>query len=198
LKTFPGDGPEEQLPPLPPHIEEAVQSIAMLHNAHHKNASRLARLVDFASSQVSRPACLVLIGAATLLWVAANLALIASGLAPFDPPPFAWANDILTLLALVVAVLIVTTQRRAGKLSERREQMTLELTLLTEQKTAKIIALIEEMRRDSPQLANRIDREAREMSAPTDPHLVLGAIEETASEIGKPAPPPAKEFANDK
>lgn len=183
---------------LPPHIEEAVQSIALLHNAHHKNASRLEMLVDFASAQVSRPACLVLLGCATLAWVAANLVLELFGFAPFDPPPFAWANDLLTLLALAVAVMIVTTQRRAGKLSERREQMTLELTLLTEQKSAKIIALIEEMRRDSPALANRIDQEARDMSAPADANLVLDKIEETASGIGKPPPPPAKDFANDK
>ena len=183
---------------LPPHVEEAVQSIALLHNAHHRNASRLEKLVDFASAQVSRPACLVILASATLLWVAANLVLPAFGVAPFDPPPFAWANDILTLLALVVAVMIVTTQRRAGRLGERREQMTLELTLLTEQKTAKIIALIEEMRRDSPQLHNRIDQEARDMSAPADPNLVLGAIEETASGIGKPPSPPEKDFAPEK
>ena len=183
---------------LTPHIEEAVQSIALLHNAPHRNASRLEMLVDFASAQVSRPACLVLLGCATLAWVAANLVLEYFGFAPFDPPPFAWANDVLTLLALAVAVMIVTTQRRAGKLSERREQMTLELTLLTEQKSAKIIALIEEMRRDSPALANRIDQEARDMSAPADANLVLDKIEETASGIGKPPPPPAKDFANDK
>jgi uncharacterized membrane protein len=179
---------------LPPHVEEAVQSIALLHKAHHRNASQLEKLVDFASAQVSRPACLVVIGSLTLFWVAANLLLMGNGLAPFDPPPFAWANDILTLFALVVAVMIVTTQRRAGRLGERREQMTLELTLLTEQKTAKIIALMEEMRRDMPQLHNRIDQEARDMSAPADPNAVLGAIEETASDIAKPAPPPEKDF----
>jgi uncharacterized membrane protein len=182
---------------LPPHVEEAVQSIALLHHAHHKNASRLEKLVDFASAQVSRPACLVILAIASLLWVAANLVLPGFGLAPFDPPPFAWGEDLLTFLALVVAVMIVTTQRRAGRLGERREQMTLELTLLTEQKTAKIIALLEEMRRDMPQLHNRIDQEARDMSAPADPNLVLGAIEETASVIGKP-PPPEKDFADDK
>jgi uncharacterized membrane protein len=186
--TLPGE--------LPPHVEDAVQTIALLHNAHHRNASRLEKLVDFASAQVSRPACLVIIASATLLWVAANLLLANLGLTPFDPPPFAWANDLLTLLALAVAVMIVTTQRRAGRLGERREQMTLELTLLTEQKTAKIIALIEEMRRDSPQLHNRIDQEARDMSAPADPNQVLGAIEDTASGIAKP-PPPTKDFAND-
>jgi hypothetical protein len=51
------DQPAEKLPGPPAHIEEAVQFIAMLHNAHHKNVSRLEKLVDFASAQVS---CLVL------------------------------------------------------------------------------------------------------------------------------------------
>jgi uncharacterized membrane protein len=105
---------------LPPHIEEAVQSIALLHKAHHKNASRLERLVDFATAQVSRPACLMIIGSVTLLWGAANLALAQAGLTPFDPPPFAWAMDAISFLALVLAVMIVTTQRRAGRLGERR------------------------------------------------------------------------------
>ena len=181
---------------LPPHVEEAVQSIALLHTAHHKNASRLERLVDFASAQVSRPACLVAVGCVTLAWLAANLILQSQGLTPFDPPPFAWANDILTFLALMMTVMIVTTQRRASRLGERREQMTLELTLLTEQKTAKIIALLEEMRRDSPQFTNRFDKEAHDMSAPSDPNQVLGAIEETASGIAKP-PPQEKDFAHE-
>ncbi len=168
---------------LPPHIEEGVQSIALLHNAHHKNASRAAKLVDAASSLVSRPLFLVVICLALVAWVAGNEALAAAGLRPLDAPPFPWADDMVTLLALIVAVLIVITQQRAGMLSERREQMTLELTLLSEQKAAKIISLIEEIRRDSPQLHNRIDPEAHEMSTRADPNMVLVAIQETATEI---------------
>ena len=173
---------------LPPHIEEGVPSIALLHNAHHKNASRAEKLVDAVSSLVSRPVFLVVICLAVVAWVAVNEALAAAGLSPLDAPPFPWANDIVTLLALIVAVLIVITQQRAGRLSERREQMTLELTLLSEQKAAKIIYLIEEMRRDSPQLQNRVDSEAREMSTRADPNMVLVAIEETASEIKRHPP----------
>ena len=180
-------------------IEEAVQSIALLHNAHHKNASRAEKLVDVASALVSRPAFLVVIVIMVALWMTANTALAALGLPVFDAPPFLWLVDCVTLLALIVAVLIVISQQRAGKLAERREQMTLELTLLTEQKTAKIIARIEELRRDSPAVYNRIDSDAREMSTRVDPVHVLGAIEETASEIKKhPGPQelskePAKE-----
>ena len=52
------------------------------------------------------------------------------------------------LLALYVTVLILTTQRRDDQLASYREQLTLELAILGEQKSAKIISLLEELRRD--------------------------------------------------
>jgi uncharacterized membrane protein len=61
--------------------------------------------------------------------------------------------------------------------------MTLELTILTEQKVAKIIELVEELRRDSPQVRDRVDSEARDMATKADPHAVLGAIDETNREM---------------
>jgi uncharacterized membrane protein len=71
------------------------------------------------------------------------------------------------------------SQRRKDELSELREQLTLELAIMTEQKGAKLIALMEEMRRDNPLLANRVDTEADDMSAPADPEAVLEAFQET-------------------
>ncbi len=55
-------------------------------------------------------------------------------------------------------MLILTTQRRADELAQHREQLTLELAILSEQKTAKVIELLEEMRRDNPNLRNRPTR----------------------------------------
>ena len=74
---------------------------------------------------------------------------------------------------------ILTTQRREDQLAGYREQLTLELAILGEQKSAKIIALLEEMRRDSPTLRNRVDEEATAMSVAADPQAVLDAIKET-------------------
>lgn len=176
---------------LPPHIGEIVQSIALLHAEHHRKATTAERAVDRATGLVSRPSFLGVLGIGVILWVTSNVLLPLMGYPAFDGPPFPWLADILALLALIIAALIVMTQRRADKLAELRDQMTLELTLLTEQKTAKIIALIEEMRRDSPALRNRIDHEASIMATPTDAGAVMVAIEETDREIRQtvvPAP----------
>jgi len=89
----------------------------------------------------------------------------------------------LTLMALFLAVLILSTQRRADQLGNLRSQMTLELAILTEQKTTKLIELLEELRRDSPEVRDRVDAEASEMASRADPHEILNAIEKTNNAI---------------
>jgi hypothetical protein len=54
---------------------------------------------------------------------------------------------------------------------------------VTERKVAKVIELIEELRRDSPTLKNRADPEARQMSVRTSPGEVLIAIKDSHEEM---------------
>jgi uncharacterized membrane protein len=70
-------------------------------------------------------------------------------------------------------VLILTTQRRDDQLASYRAQLTIELAILSEQKSAKIISLLEEQRRDHPHLENRADNEAAAMAEAADPQAVL-------------------------
>ena len=67
----------------------------------------------------------------------------------------------------------------SDRLASRREQMTLELAFLSEHKTAKIIALLEELRLDSPDVKNRVDNEAAAMARPSDTRAVRDAIKDT-------------------
>ena len=78
-----------------------------------------------------------------------------------------------------ITALVLMSQRRKDELSELREQLNLELAIMTEKKVAKLIALNEEMRRDHPQLADRVDHQAEAMSKPADPEAVLDAFKET-------------------
>ncbi len=78
-----------------------------------------------------------------------------------------------------MTALILTTRRRGDQFASHREQLTLELGILSEQKAAKIIQLLEELRRDNPLLENRIDEEAEALSTPADPQAVLDAIKNT-------------------
>ena len=164
---------------LPAHIEETVQAIARLQADHRNEAGTLQRLVDRLTAWIGRPQFIAALTLAIVLWVVANLMASRAGFVPWDEPPFAWLQGLLALLALYVAVLILTTQRREDLLAGYREQLTLELSILGEQKSAKIIALLEEMRRDSPTLKNRVDDVATAMSVAADPQAVLDAIKES-------------------
>jgi uncharacterized membrane protein len=168
---------------IPPHIAETIHSIALLHAEHHRKSTLAERIIDRLTLFVGRPIFLLTLLTIALLWVATNWIIMLSGGAPLDPPPFAWMELFLTAVALIIAVMILTSQSRADRFANLREQMTLEATLLTEQKTRKIIGLLEELRRDSPGVRDRCDIEAEQMAAKIDPHEVQTAFEERAQEI---------------
>ena len=160
------------------HVDDTVQAIAEVHRRHERSASRLQKAVDSVTSTVSRPALVVGLAVTVLAWMAANAWLHAHGHWAPDPPPFVALELAGTMLALVLAVLILSTQARDDKLARRRADLTLELALLNERKTAKLIQLVEELRRDDPHTADRHDPEAEELARNTDPHAVLDAIED--------------------
>jgi uncharacterized membrane protein len=164
---------------LPEHIEDTIRATVELYAAHRRAATRaqlvVARVVDL----LGRPGCIGLLIAAILCWIGGNLLALAFGYTPIDPPPFSWLELVVSLMALCITALILTTQRRDDQLAEHREQMTLELAILSEQKLAKIIQLLEESRRDNPLLDNRVDASADAMATPADPQLLGHTINRT-------------------
>ena len=191
---------EDLTPILPAHIEGTIQSIARLHAEHHQAATRLQRMVDRMTGLVGQPRFIGALTCLVMLWIGGNLLLASVGDPALDPPPFVWLDGAVGLAALYIALLILTTQRRADQLAQHREQLTLELAILNEQKTAKVIELLEEMRRDNPNLRDRIDREAAAMAVPADPQAVLDAIKVSHAEaelLEGPAPVEAEVQALD-
>jgi uncharacterized membrane protein len=179
---------DDASPILPAHIEETVRAIARLQAQHESQATPLERQMERLTATIGRPGFLIWLGLVVSGWSLANLAAGAMGYPPVDPPPFSWMQGAITLSALCVTVIILTTQRRADALAGLRSQLTLELAILGEQKTAKVIDLLEEIRRDNPLLTNRRDPEASAMARPADPEAVLEAIASApVSELGEDA-----------
>ncbi|MGZ5855656.1 MAG: hypothetical protein ACXWJK_00325 [Burkholderiaceae bacterium] len=58
-----------------------------------------------------------------------------------------------------------------------RNYQSRQATLITEQKTTKIIQILEDFRVDLPNAKNRIDPEVEDMKIETNPHEVLNAID---------------------
>lgn len=167
---------------LPPHIEAAVHSIAQLHVEHHKNATPLQRTLGGIKALLAQPWFIGVLTALLVGWIGFNLLIEALGYPQLDPPPFPVLGFTLSVASLYIVILILAAQRQEDQLAQLREQLTLELALLSEQKTAKVIQLLEEFRRDLPLVHNRIDEQADAMAEPADPGRVLEAIKETHAE----------------
>ncbi len=84
-----------------------------------------------------------------------------------------------------MTVVILTTENRQSEFGEQRSRLNLQSTLLAERKTAKIIQLLEELRYDLPNVVNREDREAEELTLPTDPHALALELEKRAPARGE-------------
>ena len=163
---------------LPAHIEDTVGAIARLHAAHHAGALPLQRLLARLTKGASHQLFVCALLATVAAWVTLNIWLPKLGFPAFDEPPFNALQGAMSFAGLVIASLILTTQRRDDELASYREQLTLELSIIAEQKTAKIIELLEELRRDMPSVVNRVDEEANALAQSTDPEMILAAIKD--------------------
>jgi uncharacterized membrane protein len=178
--------PEPSLEPpndLPSHVDQTVKAIAKLHADHHRSATPLQRIVDRMTDVVSHPSFIGAVTMTVIAWIAGNLLLARFAGWRIDGPAFPWLQGAGELGAIYITTLVLISQRRKDELSELREQLTLELAIMTEQKGAKIIALMEEMRRDSPQMVDRVDHQANAMATPADPSAVHEAFKETHEEM---------------
>ncbi len=169
-------------PDLPGHIEESVHALAELNAEHHRQAPPLQRMVDRSVKLVGQPGFVAELTAFLASWIILNLALGRIGGA-FDDPPFPILQGLATIGALYITVLILITQRHEAELTDHRAQLTLELAVLGEQRNAKIVELIEEMRRDNPMIRDRPDAHAEALSVPADPQQVLEAIKTKHGEM---------------
>ncbi len=163
---------------LADHVAESVEAVASFHREHYRSATDAQRAIDAVTDRLGSPAAVVVLVAVVAAW--AGLAVWRGG-ARADQPALMWLELAATVAALLVSVLILATQRRENLLADRRAQLTLELALLTDKKSAKIIALLEELRRDAPNLADRADPESEDMAKPTDAAAVAASIEAKAS-----------------
>jgi uncharacterized membrane protein len=167
---------------IPAHVKDAVTSVAELHQRAEDDLNRHQRGVELLTAQLGRPRSLYMIVIAVAGWVGFNLILMSQGQRPIDPPPFQGLQGVITLSALLVATMVLTTQNRQHDGDARRSRLALNVNMLTETEVTKLIALLEELRRDLPNVRNRRDDEAEEMQKPVDPKEIALAMEKQLDE----------------
>jgi uncharacterized membrane protein len=159
------------------HLVENVEAVSAIYQRAEESLKWRQRLIETVTQQLGRPLFLYSMLAFIAAWVGYNSLAPLFGARPFDPLPFSALQGLIGFGALLMATLVVITQNRQGRLEDHRAHIDLQVNLLAEKKIAKLIALVEELRRDLPAVPQRYDAEAEAMELPADPIIVADAIQ---------------------
>lgn len=159
------------------HVGKTVGQLAELHRRHRDSSTRAQRLANRLTRLLGRPGAIAIAVMLIAAWVLGNLSALRFHLHPLEPAPFPDLALALGVTAVVVALLILSTQQHGEELAERRAELTLQMALISERKVAKIIALLEEQRVENPLLSSRHDPEAEQMSRTADAGQALERLD---------------------
>jgi uncharacterized membrane protein len=165
--------------PVPDHVTENIDAVLALRAKSERRVHRGQRVVESLTGSLGKPRTLYVLLASVLLWASYNHSLAVAGGRPFDPPPYFYLQGVIALYAAIMTTIILITQSRQSKEAERNVHLELQMSLLAEQRTAKIIALLEELRRDLPNVQNRVDPVADALQEAVPPTAVSSALDQT-------------------
>ncbi|MBN3899664.1 MAG: DUF1003 domain-containing protein [Nostoc sp. NOS(2021)] len=165
--------------PLPDPIAKNIEAIISLHTQEVRDIPAHQRILEAIATFFGRPIFLYSLLLILAIWIFSSF---LDGFLPFNLPLFSWSDQGLDAAALVISTGVLVRQTRQENFAEQRAQLMLQLNLLSEQKIAKIIALLEELRTDLPNVINRHDSEAQLMQQAADPIAVLEALQKNLTE----------------
>jgi uncharacterized membrane protein len=164
-------------PEIPAHVGQKIQTTTALFAQAEERAGRHQLAIERATNALGTPATAYALSMLVGIWMTSNALAPRLGLVAPDPPPFQWLQCTVAVAALLMTVTILTSQNRVAKLVQHRAQLDLHVNLIAEEKIAKLIALVEELRRDLPTVKNRRDTLAESMTAAVDVHAVANELE---------------------
>ncbi|MES2192595.1 MAG: DUF1003 domain-containing protein [Pseudomonadota bacterium] len=165
---------------------ENVQSMRRVEEAALANRSRADRMAAFIAGFCGSMTFVWLHVAAFSMWIVFNA---FPGLNHFDPYPFTFLTLVVSLEAIFLSSFILISQNYELRISERRNQLDLQINLLTEQENTKMLQLLERIASkvgaDDPD-----DTDLRILKENTDPEKLISQIEQaqraTAPATDKP------------
>lgn len=146
MATVPEDPPRASGPNTVEELTRRnVDRVLALEAVDHQKATTADRVAD-AITGFSGSIKFVWITVLTVGgWVVLNLALPQAD--RIDPFPFSLLTLVLSVEAIFLSIFILMSQNRASRISEKRSQLDLQLTMLSEQENTKMLLMLEQIGR---------------------------------------------------
>ena len=124
--------------------ERNVEAIHRLDSEAQRSEGAIDAVADRISSFCGSTLFLVVHVLWFALWIGGNVSL---GARAFDPYPFTFLTLVVSLEAIFLSSFILISQNRASRISERRNQLDLQINLLTEQENTKMLEMLQRISR---------------------------------------------------
>ena len=134
------------------------------------------RVADKLTAAFGSMAFLVLNVVWFIVWITINLGLIP-GIEPFDPFPFGFLTMVVSLEAIALAIIVLMSQNRASKIADLREEVDLQVNILTEKEITKLLQVVAQLAENQGLDLSR-DRELQAMLRPSDTEKLEKDIEQ--------------------
>lgn len=115
-----------------------------------------------------------------LVWILANVGLIPM-FKPFDPFPFGLLTMIVSLEAIILAIFVLISQNRASSVDDLREEIDLQVDIITEQELTKLMAMVSELMKKN-EIDISKDETLTSMLQPTNMAKIEKALEKQVIE----------------
>lgn len=112
-----------------------------------KHRSFLTRLADSLTVWCGSPIFFALNAIWFAAWIVINTNLIP-GVKAFDPFPFGLLTMVVSLEAIFLAIFVLISQNRSSHTSTIRDEVNLQVNMITEQEITKILHILCDMRKE--------------------------------------------------
>ena len=148
---------------IPSFISENIDAVIGAEQAVNRRRSRSEAVYEFVGGLIGTLNFVVFQLIGSVLWVMINAGLMPL-IRPFDPFPFPILNQIIALEAVLMTAFVLMKQNRMSKLADRRAHLDLQINLMTERETTKIIGMLLEIGKRFDIQHKVLDEESRQLS----------------------------------
>ena len=149
--------------PLPSFVSENIDAIIGAEQAANRRQSRSEVIYEFVGGSIGTLNFVVFQLIGVILWVAINTGLMPL-VHPFDHFPFPILNQVVALEAVLMTAFVLMKQNRMSKLADRRAHLNLQINLLIERESTKIIGMLLEIGKRLDIQHKMLDEESSQLS----------------------------------
>lgn len=127
--------------PSPENTQKSRKAIISLKSRAAMKRTWLEVCADWLSNSFGTIGFLIINIIWFSIWIAINLGWVKN-IAPFDPFPFGLLTMVVSLEAIFLSIMVLISQNRAAKIDELRQELDLQLDLISEQEITKMMEML--------------------------------------------------------